>query len=224
MVNGYRFHTKDRERERKTQNSGIVVKGQHGNNIIDFYGVINEIIEVKYWLGKKRVLIFKCDWWKVDDVSGMQIDKDWGITSVNSSRKWYEDQPYVLPDHVQQVFYVEDMKLGKNWYVVEKFNPRNSYDIPEQQDLGEVEEAYQEEEPEEIVVVRDLDEPLSLSREDMIPLKCVDSSTLFADRPKKTSREVEEDFINDDDDMEEDLSVGNDEDEDIWDDDNTDSD
>lgn len=87
MVNGYRFHTKNRERQRKTQNSGIVVRGEHGNNMIDFYGVIQQIIEVRYWLGKKKVKVFKCDWWKTDDSAGMQVDKEWGITSVNSSRK-----------------------------------------------------------------------------------------------------------------------------------------
>ena len=61
MANGYRFHTEDRERERKTQNSGIVVKGEHDNNVIDFYGVLKEIIEVRCWFGKKNVVLFKCD-------------------------------------------------------------------------------------------------------------------------------------------------------------------
>ena len=146
MANGYRFHTEDRERERKTQNSGIVVKGEHGNNVIDFYGVLKEIIEVRCWFGKKNIVLFKCDWWKLDDTAGMQIDKDWGITSVNSSRRWYEDQPYVLPQHVEQVFYIEDLKMGRNWYVVERFGPRNCYDVPEHVDKeAVVEEIYQEE-------------------------------------------------------------------------------
>ncbi|KAK6931864.1 protein of unknown function DUF4216 [Dillenia turbinata] len=103
MINGYTFHTKDRENERKTQNSGVVFKGEHGNNTIDFYGILIDILEVEYF-----------------------IDKESKITSINVSRKWYSDQPYVL---AQQVFYVEDIKLGKKWYVVEKANPHNSYDI-----------------------------------------------------------------------------------------------
>ena len=47
MANRYKFHTEDRERERKIQNSSIIVKGEHGNNTIDFYSVIKEIIEVR---------------------------------------------------------------------------------------------------------------------------------------------------------------------------------
>ncbi|KAI8562910.1 hypothetical protein RHMOL_Rhmol03G0072200 [Rhododendron molle] len=42
IVNGTRFHTRDRERLRITQNSGIVVKGEHRSEVIDFYEVGEE--------------------------------------------------------------------------------------------------------------------------------------------------------------------------------------
>ena len=35
-INGHRFHTKDRETRRKSQNSGVVVQGDHQGEIIDF--------------------------------------------------------------------------------------------------------------------------------------------------------------------------------------------
>ena len=53
MVNGYRFHTRSREENRKTQNSGVVVQGDYGENIIDFYGILQEVLEVEY-LGLRR--------------------------------------------------------------------------------------------------------------------------------------------------------------------------
>mgnify|MGYP004717585447 CR=1 FL=1 len=80
---------------------------------------------------EKKELLLKCDWWKTDDCSRMQIDKDWGITSVNSSRPWYQDQPYVLPEYCEQVFHVKDLKLGLNWFVVERFSPTNFLDVSE---------------------------------------------------------------------------------------------
>ncbi|KAG8364710.1 hypothetical protein BUALT_Bualt18G0026900 [Buddleja alternifolia] len=45
-VNGFRFHTKDREINKKTQNSGVVVDGEHNQKIIEFYGIITDIIEM----------------------------------------------------------------------------------------------------------------------------------------------------------------------------------
>ncbi|KAG8371561.1 hypothetical protein BUALT_Bualt13G0100800 [Buddleja alternifolia] len=45
-VNGFRFHTKDHESNKKTQNSGEVVDGEHNQKIIEFYGVITDIIEM----------------------------------------------------------------------------------------------------------------------------------------------------------------------------------
>ncbi|KAL0333147.1 UNVERIFIED_CONTAM: hypothetical protein Scaly_2216200 [Sesamum calycinum] len=95
-VNGFRFHTKDRENNKKTQNSGVVVEGEHNKKIIDFYGVVKDIIEVDYLQGAKRVLIFKCDWWNLNDRSGIQMDRNSNITSVNVSKTWYDDQPFVL--------------------------------------------------------------------------------------------------------------------------------
>ncbi|PKA65505.1 hypothetical protein AXF42_Ash005839 [Apostasia shenzhenica] len=54
MVNGYRFHTIAHEKGRRTQNNGVVVKGDLGNSIIDIYGVVNDIIEVDYLLAMKH--------------------------------------------------------------------------------------------------------------------------------------------------------------------------
>ena len=47
---------------------------------------------------------------------------------------------------MEQVFYIEDLKMGRNWYVVERFGPRNCYDVPEHVDKeAVVEKIYQEE-------------------------------------------------------------------------------
>lgn len=44
IINEIRFRTQDCDMYRKTQNSGVVVKGDHKGKPIDFYGVIREII------------------------------------------------------------------------------------------------------------------------------------------------------------------------------------
>ncbi|XP_031105391.1 uncharacterized protein LOC116010220 [Ipomoea triloba] len=73
IVNGVRFHTKDRDSRHKTQNSGIVVQGNHGDELIDFYGVLNEVIELEY-IKDHRIVLFKCDWFDIGKRSYIQHD------------------------------------------------------------------------------------------------------------------------------------------------------
>ncbi|KAL0337733.1 UNVERIFIED_CONTAM: hypothetical protein Scaly_2048400 [Sesamum calycinum] len=155
-VNGFRFHTKDRENNKKTQNSGVVVEGEHNKKIIDFYGVVKDIIEVDYLQGAKRVLIFKCDWWNLNDRSGIQMDRNSNITSVNVSKTWYDDQPFVLAYQVRQAFYLQDLKLGKNWHIVEKTQPRGTYEIPNQKHIepNDLEDPYKKKNPKKHIYLK----------------------------------------------------------------------
>lgn len=51
------------------------------------------------------------------------------INDNNFSGTWYKDQPFVLATQVQQVFYVIDIKSGKDWRVIERMQPWNLYNI-----------------------------------------------------------------------------------------------
>nr|GFB91457.1 hypothetical protein [Tanacetum cinerariifolium] len=129
IVNGYKFHTQTREENRACQNSGVVVRGDHGSSMIYYFRILQEVLEVVYLGGNKRVLVFKCEWFKVDNANGLQVDKESGSTSVNTSRKWYVDQPYILVSQAKQAFYVPDLKLGRNWSVsLEVVDASTAYD------------------------------------------------------------------------------------------------
>ena len=64
IINGIRFHTRDCDDRRRGQNSGVTVEGNNGDDVIDYYGMINEIIELEY-IRDKRVVLFKCIWFDV---------------------------------------------------------------------------------------------------------------------------------------------------------------
>lgn len=75
LINRYRFHTKGREINRKTQNNGVVVSAQTESystardltpmsGKIEYYGVIKEMIELDYY-GFTKCVLFKCDWFDV---------------------------------------------------------------------------------------------------------------------------------------------------------------
>ncbi|KAK9994727.1 hypothetical protein SO802_024430 [Lithocarpus litseifolius] len=127
IVNGVRFHTKDREHTRRTQNSGVFVLGEYGVTKSDYYGELRNVLELNY-LGNNHVYLFECDWWDTRDGTRMQRDKH--FTSVNTSRTWYHSDPFILACQASQVFYLNDTKLDSSWQVVQHMTHRNTYDIP----------------------------------------------------------------------------------------------
>lgn len=218
IVNGVRFHTKDRELRLRTQNSGVVVKGEHQSEEKDFYGVLTDIIELEYLYGY-RVFLFKCSWWDVGNrITGIRTDKY--FTSVNVSRTWYENDPFVLSIQANQVFYLSDTKLGGNWQIVQKIKPRNVYDVLEREEniIPEKDnEAYQEEQVATTDILQDgltlelgSQQPLteeislvSLRRDDVQP-ESVEADVI---RIGTEGNQVDDDFINDDETDEEDVTL-----------------
>ncbi|KAK9075753.1 hypothetical protein SSX86_004082 [Deinandra increscens subsp. villosa] len=145
IINGFRFHTKDLEKNRKTQNSGVMLEAMtnsfssaRDNNPImgdvTYYGILNEIIELEYDADKK-VVLFHCDW--ISNGSRKKQD-DNGFTLLNFEGLKSHNDPFILASQAQQVFYVAD-RVDKGWKVVIKTTPRDSYDMKEQICLDDVE-------------------------------------------------------------------------------------
>lgn len=60
-MNEIRFKTNKREMHHCTQNNGIVVHGNHQEEPADFYGVLQDILELQY-IDWHKVYLFKSDW------------------------------------------------------------------------------------------------------------------------------------------------------------------
>ncbi|KAG8365839.1 hypothetical protein BUALT_Bualt17G0013600 [Buddleja alternifolia] len=128
MVNEVRFHTKDCDTRRTTQNSGLVVEGQHKNRTIEFLGVLHRVVELTY-LGGRRTVLFECEWFDTGSKKTTQVDRH--FISIDVSSRWYKNDPFVLPIQVQQVFYINDIKFGKNWQLVQRVQHRYLWELPE---------------------------------------------------------------------------------------------
>ncbi|KAG8390566.1 hypothetical protein BUALT_Bualt01G0096800 [Buddleja alternifolia] len=190
IVNGVRFHTKERDSHRTTQNSGVMVEGYHDNKAIKFYGIVTEIIELDY-VKDKRVVLFKAQWFNSGgNKSTIQVDGK--ITSITISRTWYEDDPFVLASQTKQVFYMDDVKLGKNWRIVQEFQHRHVFDTLESDvvDIRDDHEVYQEDEHSGPVI------PIQVEVDELTPLDRNDIA------PEVVETEAIQDFENDFDDME----------------------
>lgn len=176
-VNGVRYRTQTRDARRVTQNCGIWVEGES----CDYYGLIEEIFELTYIFDHK-VELFKCTWFDTN-VRRKNIHTDIiGTTSINVSGRWYENEPYVLARQACQVFYVDDIKMGRNWKVVQKFHHRhvwadtdkleNGTDNDDIVQHGES-EAYQESSSQHIDITFDAMDIEQLNREDVEPIEVI---------------------------------------------------
>ena len=49
IVNGVRFNTVDRDKNKKTENSGVMVQDEHNGQVIDFFGILRDNSVTLYW-------------------------------------------------------------------------------------------------------------------------------------------------------------------------------
>ncbi|KAL9667271.1 hypothetical protein QQ045_001622 [Rhodiola kirilowii] len=140
---GLRFVILDKDQHMKTQNSGVMILAGD----VKYYRVLQNVIELKYAEGMP-IIIFKWKWFNTDPLE-RNIKTDHGIVSIDTTTTWYDDAPYCLAKHAQQVFYLHDPKLGDNWKVVNVVAQRGTYSdscISEDGSSNVVEQAYQEDE------------------------------------------------------------------------------
>ncbi|XP_058216777.1 uncharacterized protein LOC131327648 [Rhododendron vialii] len=116
ISNGVQFHTIEHDNRHTSQNSGVLMVGEHEQQTIDFYGFLTKVWELSY-LFNHRVVLFQCEWYNTGSSRTMRVDAH--CKSIDTSTRWYKDDSFVLPSQVQQVFYIKDTKFGENWKVVE---------------------------------------------------------------------------------------------------------
>ena len=74
-----------------------------------------------------KVPLFKCKWVNVSG-GGVQVDPQYGMTTVDLKNLGYTDEPFVLANDVAQVIYVKDMSTKPRKRKDKEAN--TSYDEP----------------------------------------------------------------------------------------------
>lgn len=104
IVNGYRFHTKENGQNKATMNSGVCVQGSiYGENDLDYYGIIEEILELSYLGCQNKVFLFRCH--RFDPTNGVNVHEKFGIVDVKPKSRLHSNEPFVLVSQAQQVYY-----------------------------------------------------------------------------------------------------------------------
>lgn len=134
FVNGYKFHTGSYGGGHVTANNGVCVKGSCYNEAeADYYGLLDEVLEVEYvGVGRCVVVLFKCTWFDVNQ--GVRVDKKHDLVSVKYKSRLNTDDPFILASQAQQVYYTSypsQTKELKDWWAVVKTKPRGIYEVAE---------------------------------------------------------------------------------------------
>ncbi|KAK1660276.1 hypothetical protein QYE76_048435 [Lolium multiflorum] len=99
-INGNTFYTFAQDKKSTNQNSGVRFDAEDGNgNKVTYYGYIEEIWELDYGLNFK-VPLFQCKWFNLKD--GVQVDPQYGMTTVDFKNLGYDTEPFVLASEVAQ--------------------------------------------------------------------------------------------------------------------------
>ncbi|BBN69209.1 hypothetical protein Prudu_819S000200 [Prunus dulcis] len=129
-INGVKFLGPARDDKLCTQNSSVHVPGGGESTNIDFYGKLTTVVQLLY-KDRYQVIMFKCRWFDSNPNRPGSVKIDHGLLSVNINRTWYDDGLYILANMATQIVYLDDLKAGSNWKVVQKIDHRNVYAIPE---------------------------------------------------------------------------------------------
>lgn len=182
IVNGVRFRSKHTEELFRTQCSGVSTVGVHNGEDITFYGTLLEVMELLYKFDRK-VLIFRCKWFNSDPNCNLVIG-DHNLTSINTTSNWYTGDPYILASQARQVFYLPDLRRGRNWRIVQKVSSRTMFDVLEKDDVDDENVGVDDDADDDfdilpLMPVEDNVDPSSLVRNDVMPIHYPDR--LFVD-------------------------------------------
>ncbi|KAA0051370.1 uncharacterized protein E6C27_scaffold55G001040 [Cucumis melo var. makuwa] len=87
IAGGLRFHTSELDSRHSTQNNGLMVIGESdasGSGDNNFYDVLDEVLHVKYPLGRK-VWLLNCQWYETDVNKSQRTHVELGYKSLNMS-------------------------------------------------------------------------------------------------------------------------------------------
>ncbi|KAH0761270.1 hypothetical protein KY290_017343 [Solanum tuberosum] len=149
-VNGFKFQTEEVSRNKKTNNSGVYIQGDIDGTgqTIEYYGVIQEIIEVRYlcW-PKKKIVLFRCEWFDPSH-RGTKVDHQHNIIEIKHTRNYKSYDPFIIAQNAKQVYYASyPLRRDKaDWWVVIKSKPvgrieiDNVLDVAYQNDVASVQQ------------------------------------------------------------------------------------
>lgn len=106
FINGYKFHTEEWSKGRKTSNCGVHVKGLAEGGNTDFYGIIKHIFELDYFGLKHKIPVFYCEWFDPTKNTGTKVHPQYKTVDIKMDKRYCPYDPFILAQNARQVYYV----------------------------------------------------------------------------------------------------------------------
>jgi len=96
---------------------------------VDYYGRLEEVIELQYHSEQNRVFLFKCYWYDTTD-KGIRVDPHYNLVEINSKARLRNvNGVFVSAKQCQQVYYTYTPSFRKDrsrvdWLSILKTKPR----------------------------------------------------------------------------------------------------
>jgi Domain of unknown function (DUF4216) len=107
-------------------NSGVCIKdGWYDSSEHDYYGILEDVVQLKYHGLHNKVMLFKCCWFDVP--GGVRVDKNHGIVEVKCNTFLKNYEPFIFAAQVVQVYYLSypsTKQERRNWWVAIKTRAR----------------------------------------------------------------------------------------------------
>jgi hypothetical protein len=103
------------------------------NNELEYYGIIKDIIELKFDGGSEfSLVLFDCHWFH--PTNGVRRLERFGLVEVAHASCNPANEPFVLVSQVKQVYYLpyacKSNESLKDWWVAHKVSPLANMSIP----------------------------------------------------------------------------------------------
>jgi len=135
FVNEYVFHTEEYEHERNTYNNCVCVKGSTCNEFeVDYYGKLENVVELQYHNEYNRVFLFKCYWYDTTD-RGIRVYPHYSLVEINSKARLRNvNDVFDFAKQCQQVYYTYTLSFRKDrsrvdWLSVLKMKPMGRVEV-----------------------------------------------------------------------------------------------
>ena len=117
---------------------------------VDFYGRLEEVVELQYHSKKNKVFLFKCYWYDMTDRE-IKVDSHYGLVEINSkARLCNVNDVFVFAKQCEQVYYTYTLSFRKDWSRVDwlsvlKTKPRGLVELvqDENEDTSVRDEVFQ---------------------------------------------------------------------------------
>ncbi|XP_028107689.1 uncharacterized protein LOC114306623 [Camellia sinensis] len=81
IINCVRFHTKELDNRRKSQNSGVLIEGDYKGEMHEFYGHLCNIWKFEY-MCQNKVVLFQCKWYNTGNTGRSRTIQHRGVFDV----------------------------------------------------------------------------------------------------------------------------------------------